>query len=284
MNRPVKKRMVVHSHAGHDLLHVLTADEEHHRSGGEGDGAGLQVELRVKDESKHHQEDHDDAFDQQTAVLNGFVLIQLQNGVHGLRLHMELAPIDKIKADNGGGQHKEHGNAGVGDEIRKAQPRGAANHNIGGVADQGGGAADVGGHDLGHEEGNGVDPQHAGNGQGHGADEEHCGHIVQEGGQNSGDQSEQHHQRPGPALGDFRGLNGNVFKDAGVFDHGHEKHHADQDPQGVEVHIGKAGFHRQNPGEDQQQGAGDGGHRSVELLGHNGCHGHQKDDNGNDLR
>lgn len=53
---------------------------------------------------------------------------------------MELAPIDKIKADNGGGQHKEHGNAGVGDEIRKAQPRGAANHNIGGGADQGGGA------------------------------------------------------------------------------------------------------------------------------------------------
>lgn len=92
MNRPVKKRMVVHSHAGHDLLHVLTADEEHHRSGGEGDGAGLQVELRVKDESKHHQEDHDDAFDQQTAVLNGFVLIQLQNGVHASGSTWSLRP------------------------------------------------------------------------------------------------------------------------------------------------------------------------------------------------
>ena len=47
-------------------------------------------------------------------------------------------------------------------------------------------------------------------------------------------------------------LDGNVFKDAGVLDDRYEKHHTDENADGIDVHIGEAGLHRENACENEQ--------------------------------
>ena len=64
--------------------------------------------------------------------------------------------------------------------------------------------------------------------------------------------TQQEHQGPGPALGDLGCLDGNVFKDAGVLDDRYEKHHTDENADGIDVHIGEAGLHRENACENEQ--------------------------------
>ena len=150
--------------------------------GGQGDGAGFQAQLGVEDEAQDDQHDDHHALNEQGTVFDRLFRVQAMNGFHGLRLDPELAAIDEVEADQRSGQDKDHGHTGVGDEIHKAQAGGAADHDVGGVADEGGGAADVRGHDLGHEEGDGVDLQHVRDGQRHGADQQHGGHVVQKGG------------------------------------------------------------------------------------------------------
>ena len=165
---------------------------------------------------------------------------------------MELPAIDEVEAHQHGCQNEDHRQTGVGHKVQEAEPGGTADHDVGGVADEGGGAADVGGHDLGDEEGDRAGLQHVGDGQGHGADEEHRGDVVQKPGEHRCDDTQQEHQGPGPALGDLGCLDGNVFKDAGVLDDRYEKHHTDENADGIDVHIGEAGLHRENACENEQ--------------------------------
>ena len=68
-------------------------------------------------------DDHDDALDEQGAVLDGLALIQLKDLCHGALLHMELPAIDEVEAHQHGRQNEDHRQTGVGHKVQRASQR-----------------------------------------------------------------------------------------------------------------------------------------------------------------
>lgn len=122
------------------------------------------MQLGVKDKAQHHQDNHYHAFYEQGPVLDGLGFVQPQDNLPGLLGHLELPAVDKVEAGDGGQHHQQDRRTGAQNEVVEAEPGGAADHDVGRVANEGGGTPDVGRQDLGHEEGDWVQLQHVGDG------------------------------------------------------------------------------------------------------------------------
>ena len=106
---------------------------------------------------------------------------------------------------------------------------------LGGIADQGRGAADVGGEDLGHEEGDRVDLERQGDLDGDRNDQQHRRDVVEERGGHRGDDHEDRRQREDVAAGELERLVGHPLEDAGLLEHADDDHHGHQQEDHVHV-------------------------------------------------
>ena len=265
------------------LFDAFTGDEQDQAGGGKRDDAGLQAERAVGHEADDHEDDHGDADVQQAAVLDVVVLVELHDGLTVLLVCRDLTAVHDVEQADDGSQDDDDRRRIVGDEVGEGVTRGRADHDVGRVADERCRAADVRCQDLRHEERHRVYVEQAAHGDGHGTDEQHGGNVVQEGGQHSREQHEQHHDGPRVALRHARALDGQKLEHARLLHHGHEQHHAEQHAERVEVDVPDSRFERHDVQDEQQHGTGDGDKRAMHLLGHDGDHGHHEDGDGNDL-
>ena len=93
-------------------------------------------------------------------------------------------------------QHDDDHRRQVIDEVVEVEPDQRADQDVGRIADQGGGAADVGGEDLGEQEGIGRNLELAGDGQRHRHDQQHGGDVVEQRRQQRGDHLQQQQDAP----------------------------------------------------------------------------------------
>ena len=110
-----------------------------------------------------------------------------------------------------------------------------ADEDVGRIADQGGGAPDIGGEDLGNQKGDGVDFQGDGDLDGHRNHEQHGGDVVQEGGGDGGHHHEDARQDEDIPPGQGIGFVGQPLEQAGLFQDPDDDHHAHEEKDDVQV-------------------------------------------------
>ena len=156
------------------------------------------------------------------------------------------------------------------DEVHEGQTGRRPDDDVGRIADQGRGAADVAGEDLGEQERIGLHVQLAADHQRDRRDQQHRGHVVEQRRQHRRDDAE-HDQDAGRAgarrLG---GDDGDILEDAGAARDRHDQHHAGQQRQGVEVDALDRLLLVQDAERDHEAGAHQRHDGAVELLGHDG--------------
>ena len=110
-----------------------------------------------------------------------------------------------------------------------------ADENIGRVADEGGGAADIGGEDLREQEGQGVDLQGPGELDAYRDHQEHGSDVVQKGGKHRGDHLQEDGQDKDIALGPAIGFVRQELEYARLLHHPHKDHHPQEQEDDVQV-------------------------------------------------
>ena len=189
---------------------------------------------------------------------------------------MEVAPVHENEDAHDHSQNDQYHRPRIQNKVGKTQTGRTADHDVGGVADQGAGAADVGGHNLGQQERHRVDVQNLSNCNGHRADQQHRGHVIQKGGEHRGDDGKDRQNGHGLAPGQLGRPDGDVLKQARALYHGHKEHHTNQDPDGVQVHIVGSCLNGKHVGEQQDHRSGQSGHTAVHFFRDDGGHHQQK--------
>ena len=129
--------------AQNDLLDILTADQQHDGRCGERDDAGLNTERGVADKAENDERDHDKALSHQHSVLHSTLFVQLHDGCHALGRDHHAPAVYHIEQRTDDNHDKDDRRAGRDDEIREAEARLGADHDVRRVADQRRRAADV---------------------------------------------------------------------------------------------------------------------------------------------
>ena len=124
----------------------------------------------------------------------------------------------------------------VGDELAEGEAGKGTDEDVGRVADDGGGAADVAGKGLGDQKGQGVHLQGDGDLDGHRDHQQHGGDVVQEGRDHRSEELQHKGQDKDVAPGPGIGLVGQELEHAGLFQDPHEDHHAQEQEDDVQVH------------------------------------------------
>ena len=117
----------------------------------------------------------------------------------------------------------------------QAGARVGADQHVGRIADQGGGAADIGRHHHGQEEGRAVDPEPPRHLRRHRIGEDHGRDVVEDGRQHAGEPDD---QPRGAARIAARALEQPVDRpgeDVGGLEHADQRHHGEQQQDDVEV-------------------------------------------------
>ena len=268
---------------GNDVLCVLLADNQHDSSGGQRNNTGLNTQRAVHDETDDNQSDEHEALYHQSMILDGLALVQLHNQLGLFCVDTQLLAVHYTETYEHDCENYDNNQTGVLNKVYEGQTCRRTDHDVRRVTDQGGSTADVGRHDLGHQERNRIDLQNLRDGNGHRADQQDGGDVVQKGGKNRGDDDKQHHDAPRITLRDFGGFDCNEFKYAGIFYHCNEQHHTDQDTDRVKVDIADGGVYVQNADQEQEDGASGCSDCTMNLFGHDGDDDSEKDDNGSNL-
>jgi hypothetical protein len=151
---------------------------------------------------------------------------------------------------------------------------------LGGVTDQGGRAADVGGQGQGDQERRGGQVQALADQDGDRGDQQHGGDVVEQGRGDRG-QHDQGGQDPvGAALGFLGRPDGQVFEQAGLFHDPDDDHHAQQQEDDLPVDAEVGGVEgvlgRDQPQGQHEAGPSEGDHDPVDLLGGDQDIGHRE--------
>ncbi len=126
----------------------------------------------------------------------------------------------------------------VDQEVVEAQPGAAGDDDVRRVTDQGGGAADVGGHRLGDQERDRRDPQPVAHQQGHRGHQQHRRHVVQQRRGHRGDHDQHHHHRERPPPRPLGRPDRQVLEHPGLLDDADDDHHPEQQEDDVPVDPG----------------------------------------------
>ena len=143
-----------------------------------------------------------------------------------------------------------------------------ADDDVGRVADQRGGAADVGGHDLGEQVRVGRHLQRLRHRDGDRHHQEHGGDVVEQRRQHRGRELQQQQDAAGMRLGRARGPHRHELEHAGAARDRHQDHHAGEQAERVPVDALDGLFLVQHADDDHDAGAGQRDDGAVDLLRH----------------
>ena len=132
-------------------------------------------------------------------------------------------------------QADEADDSQVDHKIPEGQVGVGADEDVGRVADEGGGAADVGGEGLRHHEGQGIDLEGHGDLDGHRDHQQHGGDVVQKGRDHCRDDHQNTGQDKDISPGQGISLVGQPLEHAGLLHDPHDDHHGQE--QEDDVHV-----------------------------------------------
>ena len=156
------------------------------------------------------------------------------------------------------------------DEIVEGQPDLRADQDVGRVADQRGGAADIGGEDFREQIRVGRHFQRLADRQRDRNDQQHRGDVVEEGRQHRGGDLQDEQDAGGMRLGRLRRPDGEILEHAGAARDRHQDHHAGQQADGVPVDALDRLVLIEHADQDHHAGADQRDDRAVDLLRHDG--------------
>src|SRR3990172_22941 len=204
---------------------------------------------------------------QQGDVGENLTFVQGHDPLAHLGRRPEVVAEEEVEPAQEQGQDEENDRGQVDQEVGEAQVSGAADEDVGRVADERGRAADVGGHDLRNEERHGVQlhpPRHE---QSEGRHKNHRRNVVQGGGGHRRYQRKEEKDRrcvPPRQLGGADGKpleRSRLTGDAGYY------HHPHQQEDDVEVDCGERVLLIDDSEQNHSDAAGEGGGRPVYTLG-----------------
>ncbi len=164
------------------------------------------------------------------------------------------------------------------DEGVEVEPDERADHDVGRIADQRRGAADIGGEHLGEQERIGRNVELPGDGERHRHDQKHRRHVVEQRGNDGGGELQQQQDPGGIGLRPLRRPYRQIFEHAGAARDRHQDHHAGEQPDGVPVDALERLVLVERADADHQRRADEGDDRAVELVPNDDGIGDAKDD------
>jgi hypothetical protein len=232
------------------------------------DAAGLQADRAGQDEGEDDQADDEQGLAQQRPVGDGLARMEGHDARAGGLVDAQRAAPDEMVDQQLRRQDEEDDRRQIDDEIVERKAGGRTDDDVRGIADEGGGAADVGGEDLGEEEGVGRHPELLGDDKGYRRDEQDCGDVVEQGRDQGRHQREQGEDGPGPPLGRLGRPDRQILEHAAFAGDGDQQHHADEQRQRVEILASERLLLGEHAGEDHQAGADERDDGAVDPLGH----------------
>ena len=237
----------------------------------------------MADKAENDERNHDKALFHQPRVLNRTLFVQLHDRLHALGRDNHAAAVYDIIKSADDDHNNDTRRAGSHNEVREAEARLGADHDIRRVADEGRRAADIRGENLREQERHRVDAQNARNRNRHRADEQDGRDVIEEGAEHGGQDHEQQHDLPRAALRDLRRLDGHVLEQAGVAHDRNEQHHAEQHADRAEVDVADRFVYRQHAQAQKQHRAGNRRRRAVHLFRDERGHDDEKHHDRNNL-
>ena len=156
------------------------------------------------------------------------------------------------------------------DEVVEGEADLRADQDVGRIADQGGGAADIGGEDLGEQVRIGRHFQRVADRERHRNDQQHRGDVVEQGRQYRGGDLQEEQDAGRMRLGELRRPHRQILEHAGAARDRHQDHHAGKQADGIEVDAVDRLFLVEHADQDHHAGADQRDDRAVDLLRHDG--------------
>ena len=156
----MKKKIVIHSTSpkvlwmlSRRLLAVMrpVVEQHQHRGAAHGDGRGLQMQRPRQHEGDHHDRQHDERLLEQQPVADGLVRPHRHDARLALGRGLEVLAPDQMDHDRLHDHHDDDDRREVDDEGVEVEADLRADQDVGRIADQRRGAADVGGEDFGEQ-------------------------------------------------------------------------------------------------------------------------------------
>ena len=185
------------------LLGVMRPVVEQHQNGGaeHGDGGRLQMQRPRQHEGDHDDGEHGERLLEQHPVLDRIRRIHRHHPRLGVVRRLEILAPEEMDDQRLHHHDDDDHRRQVIDEIVEGEADLRADQDVGRIADQGGGAADIGGEDFREQIRVGRDLQRAADGERHRHDQQHRGDVVEEGREHGGGdlQDEQDAGRDAPS-------------------------------------------------------------------------------------
>jgi hypothetical protein len=154
------KKKIVALDLGEGRMHMIRLPAaallqivEQHEHGGAGDRDGRRLEMQRarEDERGQHRREHRDRAAQQHPIGHHAGRIHAHDQDAALRARLQRTPPDQVDKRRLHGHHQQRRRRDIGEEGVEVEARLRADQDIGRVADQGRGAADIGGEHLGEQ-------------------------------------------------------------------------------------------------------------------------------------
>ena len=175
-------------------------------------------------------------------------------------------PVDEVEHARHDHERERRDRRQVDDEVAEREAGGAGDDDVGRVADQRGGAADVRGDDLDDHERDRVDVERVGQQEGDRHHQQDGGEVVEEGRQHGGRHRQRDDDRERPAARELAGADREPVVDAGRLGELDHQHHPGEQPDRVEVDRLDRLLLVDRLGEQHQAGADQRDLRAVDAL------------------
>ena len=248
------------------LVRVERTDD--HQDGGaeQRDRRGLEPEHGVEEEADERQDEDDQRPDHQRPILDRRRRVHRRQDVQpvGVVLHppAEGEPHDPDEGDHDHDDDRRE----IDEEVAEVEPGGRADEDVGRVADQGRGAADVRGEDLADQVREGRDLEGPRDRERHRREQHHRRHVVEDGRQDGGQEREDDQQPEGLTSREVDRVAGHVLEEAGLAEPTGQDHHPGQQEDDVEVDRREGFFLVDDPEDDDEQAAQQRDEGPVEAL------------------
>ena len=181
---------------------------------------------------------------------------------------LQIAAPQHVDHDRLHRQNDQDDRREIDDEIVEGEPDLRANDDVGRIADQRGGAADVRGHDFGEQERVGRHLQRIGDGERHRHDQQHRSDVVEQRRQHRGGKLQEQHDAGRMRFGRPCRPHRHEFEHAGAARHRNQDHHAGEKAECVPVDAFDGLFLVEHADDDHDAGAGQRDDGAVDLFRH----------------
>ena len=217
----------------------------------------------------HSQEQHKQAALQERGIRNLLPWVQLHDLGLQLRSGMQGLAVQCLKDEHRHNENHDGHRCQINNKVHKAQPHRRTNHDIWRIPPQGCRAADIGCHDLRHQEWLHIYLQLGSNAESNWHSQQHGGNVIQESRADSRQGSQSQQQLHRLCLDLLSRPNGQKVKQSRLRRNIDDNHHAHQEPQSIEVNMMDSSFLGKDAKHNHEHGTEDTYNGAMHLFRNN---------------